>query len=124
MDAGERVIRPKGVLVSASVLAAVTLGLAIRMPRVLAQYQELLGKFDMPLPATTRVVMATPLIWWLFAGWAAGLAIWASRRNWLTADELRRMKMALRWAVVITALAVGIAVYSIVVVVFRLGAAV
>jgi type II secretory pathway component PulF len=68
---------------------------AWKMPRTLAQFTEIFKNFGADLPAATRFVIATPLLWWLFAVVGVGLVLWIAVRNRVPRNELARMKRAM-----------------------------
>jgi len=117
----DQVARPTGLLVSASVLATISTAFAIRLPTTLAKFEQVFKPFGADLPALTRLVLAAPYSWWLFAGLSALLATWTGRRNFVSRDELHKMKLALRLMLVATALAFGVIVYALYLPVFMLG---
>jgi len=116
--------RSIGMLAVAAITAAVDVGLAGRMPPALASFREMYVSFGIDPPATAKLVMDAPGIWWLLGIAALAVFVWVAARSQPAPDELRRMKIALRTVIILTLLAYGFAAIALYTPIFQLGAVV
>jgi hypothetical protein len=116
--------RSVGLLVAAALAAAGTVLGAIRAPRVISEFHGLFQGFGADLSAGTRLVLNSPYIWWVFAIASLILFVWVAAKSQLAPTEGRRMKLALRVLISLTALAYGFAIYWLYLPIFKLGAAI
>jgi type II secretory pathway component PulF len=121
MSENPEIDRPLGILVRAGILACVGLGIAINAPSALHDFREFFAVYGAQLTLATRVVLASAFAWWLLALAGIALAFWIGRRNRVTPDELRKMKLLLSIYSAVLGVAVGFAVIAIYIPIFQLG---
>ena len=100
-------------------LAAATLA-----PTIVSSFEEVLKGFGADLPALTRFVLATRYGWWLFAVAAVWILVWILRRPAPTPVKQRRQMLAVVGYAIALGVACGVALISLYLPIFRLGATV
>lgn len=113
MNDKEIVSRSRIVLVISSLLAAVCVALALRMPRALESFRGIFEELGTTLPRYTQVALNLGWVWWVLAVGALAQFAWVAARSRLPSREYARMKLALRVLVAMTALAYGFAALAI-----------
>ncbi len=96
MNETEIVERPLGVLIHSAINAAVAVAFGIRLPWAIKSFQEMFAAFGSELGAPTRLVLATPYLWLLFALVSVALLVWVASPSRISPAELRRKKFAVR----------------------------
>ena len=123
-ESADVIARPIGLMITALIVACAATVTAMRTPATLRQYRAMFTEFGADLETPTRIVLATPWAWWLFALGAIVLAVWVIARPHVTRAQYRNMKLAVRTFTVIFGLAIAFAVYALYSPIFKLGAAV
>jgi type II secretory pathway component PulF len=121
MDSNEEVDRPRGVLVSAAVLLAVTTFIALRASRVILEFEVIFKGFGADLNALTRFVLAVPHAWWLLALASLALLVWIARRPRALPIEIHHMKWGVAVLTIATGAFVAIACIALYLPIFKLG---
>ncbi len=113
--------RPLGLLVTAVIIGSVSAYSAIRTSAAIRSFEEIFESFGAELPDITRLVLAMPYLWYLFAAAGIPLAAWILARPRISRAEYLRMKLAARLYLVVFALAFSFTAYALYVPIFRLG---
>jgi hypothetical protein len=123
-DTSGAVPRSLGMLVVATLWAAFTLLLAMRLPRALKSFRNMFESFGTDIPTVTNFVIDTGPLWWLFAIASFAVFVWAAARAQPGVVEYRRMKVALCTVIAVTVLAYGFAALALYTPIFKMGAVV
>lgn len=116
--------RPVGLLVAA-VIEAWTAGYtAVTAPGTIKEFRSLFAGFGADLPGATKLLIATPYLWYPFALAAIGLLVWIGVRALPTEIEKRRMKTALWILGIAFGLTIAWAAVALYVPIFKLGSVV
>ena len=123
-SADETLQRPLGLLVTAVIIGCVSGYAAIRTTAAIRSFEEMFEGFGADLPDITRLVLAMPYLWYLFAAIGIPLATWILARPRVGRAELANMKLAARLFIIVFALAFGVTAYALYMPLFELGAVV
>jgi len=116
--------RPMGLLVTAVIIGFVSGYAAIRTSAAIKSFEEMFKGFGAEVPDITRLVLAMPYVWYLFAAIGIPLATWILARPSVGRAELANMKLAARIFIIVFALAFGVTAYALYLPIFKLGAVV
>jgi hypothetical protein len=87
--------RPRGLAITAIVVAVVTSTTAGLAPQQLKSFRELFAGFGAELPWLSQVALGGMWIWSLLAVAAIGIAVWIAGTRLGTRTTVRRMRVAL-----------------------------
>ncbi len=123
-DEGEEVPRSSALIAVATVTAAVTVYLAIRMPLAMESFRGIFTGFGVKPTLAATLVMKFPALWWVFATASVAVLLWILAVSRPKRIEHARMKLALRSVITLTAIAYVFAAIAIYTLIFKLGAVV
>jgi hypothetical protein len=125
MEPDDEVIdRPKGTLITATILLVTAAWMSYRMPAAIRSFEEMFVAFGADVSGPAAWVLAMPYFWLVFVALAVALLVWIMARTRVTRAEHGRMKIALGATIVVMVLAWGFAAWAIYQPILELGEAV